>query len=377
MDKTKETPPIYQHDQNIDIHIDIHDSGRKYEMDLTGAGRRLRRKVDMLPEDLYQLNEGLREVFQEVVESGGDNPELITELAEAGYDAFLKVFEARAMREGFKTLLSHSQNTTIEITTNDFFLPWELLYTESTQKPISVENFLGANYVISRIIDSDETAFYSPYITQPTPRIGLLTNGDLRYVRIREIPFFHKLSQESKIMLWELGILNATDRQEGMRLFELFLTSPLDIAHFACHAFSGKKHDLSNMVLSDQFEITLGDLRTLLELKMSDNPIVVLNACGTGNINSKHASFFAKEFLRFGARGVIATDCQVPDLFAAEFSEIFYSEFLDGTPIGKALFKTRRYFLEKSNDLTVLIYSMYADPNIKFANRQMVLARGE
>ena len=345
-------------------------------MDLRGIGGRLRRKVDLLPDDLFQINDRIRRAFHKVAFSDITEDEDIRHLAEEGYHAFLRVFDPKA-RDEFRRLLTYSRNTTIEITTDDFFLPWELLYIDSIERPISSENFLGAKYVISRIIDAGDVPFISPYISQVTPRIGLLTNNDLEYVSLREVPFFDRLQEEQKIFLFKLGILNPNDKQNGMRNFEVFLDGPLDIAHFACHAFGNNEHDLSNLVLSEQFEIALSDLEKLEQLQLRDNPIVVLNACGTGNINSRHASFFAKAFLKFGARGVIATDCEVPDSFAAEFAEHFYSEFLDGTPLGESLLKIRRYFLQELNKPAVLIYSMYATPMIRIANRQISRWQGE
>jgi len=377
MKEYRKIPPVYQDHDKIEIHLDIRSAGagHKYQMLIKGVGHIKPYYVDMLLDDLYQLNEDLREAFQGVV-NNKDDQGVINELAKAGHNAFLKIFEKKA-REDLRKLLSYSTNTTIEITTEDFFLPWELLYLESPEKTVSIDNFLGARYIISRIIDMLDTPFIGPYITQAIPRLGLLTNNELEFVRSREIPFFDRLNRERRITLLKLGILNPDNHQEGMMRFEVFLTNPLDIAHFACHAVGDKKHDLSSMILSENFEIKLIDLRSLDTLQMSDNPIVMLNACGTGNINSKYASFFAKEFLKYGARAVIATDCEVPDFLAAEFSEKFYSEFLDGTPIGEALFNTRRYFLDRSNELAVLIYSMYGEPMIKIANRQLVHVTGE
>ena len=126
MERYKVFPTIYQEHQNIDVHIDIHPLGHKYEMDLKGIGGRLRQKIDMLPEDLHQINNRIRNAFREIA-FGETTDKSMRELAEAGYTAFLRVFDIKA-REEFRKLLSYSQNVTIEITTDDFFLPWELLY---------------------------------------------------------------------------------------------------------------------------------------------------------------------------------------------------------------------------------------------------------
>jgi hypothetical protein len=66
MKKVRKIQRIYREDQNIDIHIDIHASGHMYEMDLIGLGRKIRQKVDMLPDDLSQINNRIREAFIEV-----------------------------------------------------------------------------------------------------------------------------------------------------------------------------------------------------------------------------------------------------------------------------------------------------------------------
>jgi hypothetical protein len=378
MTKTRSIPPVYQDHLNIDIHIDIHASGHQYEIDIKGAaGGKTRRKVDMFQKDLYDLNNRMRDAFREVAFGESLNPDTIQRLAREGHNAFLQIFDKNA-RALFKDLLSFYKNSVIEITTEDFFLPWELLYIESTDEPFSIDNFLGARHVISRIIDLGNSPFISPYIFQQVPRIGLSTDDSLEYVRTRETPFFEQLDTIKKITLFKLEILNPDRKEAGMDSFEIFLTSHMEIAHFACHAVGNQnEHSQSSMIVSDEFEISLSDLRMLDSLEMADNPIVVLNACGTGNINSEHSSFFAKEFLKFGARGVIATDCEIPDYFAAEFTKQFYPELLNGTPIGEALFKTRRYFLEKRNNITTLIYSMYASPMIKIANRQITPWTGD
>jgi len=374
--KTIPIPPLYEEHRDIKIHIDIRSSGFQYEMMLKAETARQKSKIDLLPKDLEELNNRIRDVFRSVAFGNSQNREAIKNLAAIGYNAFLQIFD-KNMRRLFQQLLSYYKSPIIEITTDTFFLPWELLYLSSTEEPVSLENFLGSRYIISRLVDLGNAPFIAPFIYQAIPRVGLLANNDLPYVSSREMPFFENLDRSKKITLLRLGVLDPNKKQKSMREFEIFLSNNLDIAHFACHAYSNKDHSLSSMVLSEEFEVSHSDLKELIDLQLPENPIVVLNACGTGNINSEHASFFAKDFLQLGARGVIATDCEIPDHFAAEFSARFYPEFINGTPIGKALLETRRYFLEKHHNLTALIYSMYASPIIMIANKQIIPSRGE
>lgn len=384
MEKTENIPPIYQDYQNIYIHIDIRRSNGQYQMFLKCeeaniGGDDTKFSIDMTPEDLRGLNKNMTDAFRKFAFSETDQERHIKELADMGFYAFNRIFHTNEKGKGlFLKLLSAFDSATIEITTRDFFLPWELLYIKKTENEVSPYNFLGANHIISRFIKLKDT-FISPYIDRPKPNIGLLTDSGLEYVQMKEIPFFEDLSSKERITLLKLILLDPADRQKGIRDFEYFLTNnQLDVAHFACHAIGNPKdHELSYMKLSEGFKITMRDLIMLGGFRLGDNPIVILNACNTGVIDSMHASSFAKFFHEFGARGVIATDCEVPDRFAAEFTERFYLEFMGGASLGKALFNTRRYFIEKFSNLTVLIYSMYATPIIRITNRQITLWQGE
>jgi len=51
--------------------------------------------------------------------------------------------------------------------------------------------------------------------------------------------------------------------------------------------------------------------------------------------------------------------------FAADFAEQLYAHLLAGEPLGESLLATRRYFLEKYNNPSGLLYSMYALPSIR------------
>jgi len=68
-----------------------------------------------------------------------------------------------------------------------------------------------------------------------------------------------------------------------------------------------------------------------------------------------------------GCGAVVATECAVPDAFAAEFAEQLYTHLLAGEQLGESLLATRRYFLEKYHNPSGLLYSMYAPPSIRLA----------
>jgi hypothetical protein len=76
---------------------------------------------------------------------------------------------------------------------------------------------------------------------------------------------------------------------------------------------------------------------------------------------------FPRIFLKLGATAVIATACDVPDRFAAEFANKFYEFFFaPDEPItaSEALRLARRYFLEHYRNPLGLAYGLYAHENL-------------
>ena len=118
------------------------------------------------------------------------------------------------------------------------------------------------------------------------------------------------------------------------------------------------------MLLSDEFPISLQDLE-VYEITIHGHPLIIMNACETGNLNPLYTSHFVGSFLKYGARGVVATECAVPDSFAADFAHKLYGHLLAGELLGESLLATRRYFLHEYHNPSGLLYSMYAPPSIR------------
>ncbi|HEY0605249.1 MAG TPA: CHAT domain-containing protein, partial [Herpetosiphonaceae bacterium] len=182
----------------------------------------------------------------------------------------------------------------------------------------------------------------------------------------KEIPFFDKLEKDGKISLFKLRALNSHNKPVELKEFTSFWNTPLNVAHFACHAFY--KEDMpasSHILLSDEFAITIMDME-VYDIKIAGHPLIIINACKTGNLNPLYTSYFAAVFLKYGARGVVATECSVPDSFAADFAKTLYSYLLAGQPLGLSLLASRRYFMINYSNPSGLLYSMYASPAIRF-----------
>jgi CHAT domain-containing protein len=96
-----------------------------------------------------------------------------------------------------------------------------------------------------------------------------------------------------------------------------------------------------------------------LNYQLAGSPFVILNACGTSIRDPSKTSDFVHEFMKCGGRGVIATECDVPDVFASEFIQHVYNRCLNGELFVRALFEARQYFLTAHRNPLGLLYSAY------------------
>jgi hypothetical protein len=353
-------------------------------MDINAVGRSLRVPIAMSVQDLAAICEQLRDAVKKIAieKDAGGKPTAsgLRPLAEIGNYAFKRVFGDRDALAAIEKVLGSSTNVSIEVASEEFFLPWELLYPESLEKSLSYEHFWGMNYVISRVITTTEHrpgAFVIPVIFPPFT-VGLLKCDGLPSVIKKEIPFFEKLEKDGKIVLFQLRALdpNPEKKQEGIGEFKVFWKNGLKLAHFACHAFYDKiSPNQSRIQLSEKFRISLQDMVTY-DVDISGHPLIIINACETGNLNPLYTAHFVARFLKSGARGVVATECAVPDAFAADFAIELCTSLFAGEPLGKSLLATRRYFLEEHDNPSGLLYSMYASPDIKLLQCEPVLDSG-
>jgi hypothetical protein len=103
---------------------------------------------------------------------------------------------------------------------------------------------------------------------------------------------------------------------------------------------------------------------------LSRQPIIVLNACDTG------ASALARQinlltlpvaFLDIGARGVVATEAPVWNIFAYQFGNELIGEVLRGKAVSVSLLAVRAKFLTSYNNPFGLLYSYYGNSAVKVA----------
>jgi hypothetical protein len=331
--------------------------------------------INVGPHDLQVLNESIAKAATQSFRNLSSEPKIdpadttyfLSELAREGHYAFHKVFEDPRAKMAIHQLINANIGMTIDIQSEDFFLPWQLLY-DGDPNVIRYENFWGFRYIISRCIIRDMRGQGFPFPLLPVldvPSVALQTDESLAHVFKEEIPFFEKLHDTGKIRLFKLRSLDAADSNNEKKFFANFCDSTAaSISHYACHAhYDDTQPHHSHLLLTDQFPLSIRDIESL-DTELAKDCFVFLNACETGLHNPLRTLDFVNAFLRNGAKGVIVTETQISDQFAANFAKRFYRLFLQGREVGACLLKSTQSFLEKDGNPLGLVYAYYGDPSL-------------
>jgi hypothetical protein len=151
------------------------------------------------------------------------------------------------------------------------------------------------------------------------------------------------------------------------------------LLHFACHCYttSATNFEIELQAPGDE-EVTvsldhlaaavqLRDARlrkALVPLEGREPPLVFMNACGSSAIEPRTARSLPGFFVDKGFLGFLGTETAIPDEFASAFSHAFYSDFVDGVPLGRALHRARWRMLERNRNPLGLLYTAYVDAEI-------------
>jgi CHAT domain len=335
--------------------------------------------------DLRELNQGLREALEKLWRTLGNTialspeersaPELLAALdllARRGNAVFNRLFRAAADRDAVRAALAGDHDSGLEIATDSFFVPWELLHDSyAPGQPVDAAGFWGFRYDLSRrLTDVGQTP--PPLIPfELRPRVLLFADPGLDSVSAIEIPYLRSLDSAERIALCEWRQEGETLPEEERRahFFTDSASQPSEVTHFACHAVAAEYGPDSCLELDETLRITIEDMTVGTGYRLAGSPLVVLNACGTGIRDPLETSNFIRGFLEGGARGVLATECDVPDAFASAFIPAFYERLLAGATVTKALLATRRAFLREQGNPLGLLYAAYMPLETKLVRR--------
>jgi hypothetical protein len=248
-------------------------------------------------------------------------------------------------------------HASIQISAQDFFLPWEMLFCPPRQGEKIEEGFWGFRYNICRtVLYAGRSVTKPALVADRVPDVSFLSEPD---DSPGQMGLLEELRRDRRIVLNQLAPLEPGQAEQEMKAVEVFFRRKSHVVHVGCHAFAEGEDRDSYFKVACAFPLRLGYLMDKCTLK--GEPLVLLNACNTG-VNPRSTADFVRVFLgRLGACGVIATEYDVPETFAVEFARKFYEGFLAGETVGEALLSARRYFLEKRRNPLGLLYSAYVE----------------
>jgi hypothetical protein len=142
------------------------------------------------------------------------------------------------------------------------------------------------------------------------------------------------------------------------------------IVYFCCHGSGANEGDAtslkpSRIALTDRKEITAADISYWRKgNELVSNPLVFINACQGGQMNTLFYKTIAAEFLKRNAMAVIGAQIDIPAVFAAEYACRLFTRFLDGSSgkrirLGPLMRDLAQEFVNDHHNPLGLVYSLY------------------
>jgi len=359
----------------VQAQIRIQPAGREYVAYIQTQGTWHRVRVGLQPHDAERLRTGLQQALMEVsacfddATGGTDSAayaRALSDLAHKSNAALQGIFGEDMLRGIMSEALQ--PEAVVQVTSEDFFMPWDLLYDGPLGDHVDISGFWGMRYIISRAVVQPHRPgdLLSPLITSPRPRVGLVASDYLSHVVTREIPALNRLRRQKRIYLSSLGPLASDQRDQGLDQIARFWRRNLQIVHLACEMRERGSSSQPCLRVSEDFDIVAEDFRTG-GFDLKHHPFAILNARFAGAVNSLWAADWAAVFWQHGARGILTAEFLVPDGFAAAFAETFYEHLLSGEPVGKALLASRHDLWAEQGNPLGLGYALYSSPSIRIA----------
>jgi CHAT domain-containing protein len=309
-------------------------------------------------------------------------------LADAGYSLYHHLFtgenqpDPRAGRIGkyLRYLLTAEPVAyRIQMVADQLRLPWGILYLGAS---LDIENddidpnmFLGIRHIVEhRPLTSPDFDVVSPVISSDSGlRVGLNVNREINGAMPSGRPWVDNQVNFWKNLEIHSNIAPVTIRSTKAEVLE-DLAHPEkmkdEFAYFICHAGTDYPPKNCWIKLTDGEKLTLGEIQRKARAYpanqiLSGRPLVFLNACQTAQLSPSFYNGFVPYLLNKGARGVIGTECEVPTIFAVEWADSFFEDWLEGKLLGEVLWGLRRRFMLQHRNLLGLVYTAYCDSDLQ------------
>ena len=302
------------------------------------------------------------------------NREALKKVAQAGFRLFQRMFFGPAADEQSKRVgktireMARGKKLKFQIVSKDFLLPWGMLYMADAFDPDHVDPdlFLGLKHVVEHLPLQQGLHVTTAEIDgRPRFKVSLNLNSDIDAVMgvgviARQRAYWDKVGEAGKTEI------TVRDKDDEVKTALANPSLADQLLYFYCHASSKSLSqggpDASALVFSDG-KLTLGDLAVFapMETLLKGSPLIFINACESAELSPVFYDGFVPYFMAKGARGVIGTECLTPALFAAEWAERFFDQFLTGKPVGEIFLDLRQSFYKENNNLLGLLYALYCD----------------
>ncbi len=253
---------------------------------------------------------------------------------------------------------------TVQIISDEAWIPWELLKLQDPDNDSSSGRFFGEVFVITRWLRA------RPEVVElPLRRMALVVPKDCDLPgAIAERDLITALQGPER----EVTQLSA----RFSAITDAFSSGGYDCWHFTGHGLArGDNPDRWGIVLEKGDKLTPPDLCDEARKLGRARPLIFLNACHSarGAYSLTGIGGLVRAFLDAGAGAVIGSHWAVSDDRATAFAEAFYQDFLAGVPIGEAVRQARLRIKKRfPGDPTWLAYTVFAHPLASCKKRTVV-----
>jgi len=257
-------------------------------------------------------------------------------------------------------------------------IPWELMHDgfDRAAEPLSVASGMIRQLVVQNerpqvLRSPSDTALVigNPHLSDP--RLPSLEGAKEEAVKVAEL-----LAKEDG---WKVELLTE-EAATPVAVLTALHEQPWRVLHMAAHGvFEYGEEKVSGLVLDDGTFFTAADadqLRYVPEL-------VFINCCHLGQTRGdakRHVAFhrlaanLATQFIKMGARAVVAAGWEVDDAAATTFATRFYERMLGGELYGDAVLGARQdTYLSHGGTNTWGAYQCYGDPSFSLVKARSSL----
>jgi hypothetical protein len=238
----------------------------------------------------------------------------------------------------------------IQIVTNEPYVPWELMFPTDVRSPSPTHLFLA----------------------HPVARwLGNSGSRHKEFEQGKRISFVPEYFQDERLDAardegeWLINTLGAVPGDASYKGFRDFLHAQhvdrIQLIHFAGHGAS-EEHQENGLRLNDDDWITLEDINSSVRVGRDHRALFILNACqiGQNQFALGAISGWPQALLKLDFGGVVAPLWAVQDNTASEFMREFLAEFIQkGKTLGQAALEARGLHGEK--DTSAYAYMFYGD----------------